>query len=82
MDDPDLSAAERLRHEAEERRHRQELVRQTQERARVAAEDARTDAEERRTEAAGEVRDTVAILTTLLQRMEAVEKLRRTPPQS
>jgi len=70
-------AAERLRVDGEETRRRQETERQTQESARVAAEGARTLAEEGRVAVSKEVADTVTTLTALLNRMEAVEKMRR-----
>ena len=76
---------ERLRAEAEDIRQQQELAREATERARVIAEDARVVAEDERLAAAIEVKETVAMLTTLLQRMEAVEALRRagrTKPES
>jgi len=69
--------AEHIRAEAEGVRLRQELARQAAERARVAAEEARAMAEQGRCTAANEVTKTVATLTTLLDRMEAVEEMRR-----
>ena len=69
--------AERSRTNAEVMRRQHEILRQTQESARVAAEEARVTAEERRLAAAREVRGTIATLTVLVERMEAVERSRR-----
>ena len=74
----DLEEAERLRVDAERIRHVHELSRRTAETVRVDAEKHRITAEHDRNAAAEEVRDTVDALTTLLGRMEALEKLRRT----
>ena len=81
MDQRDL-AAERLRAEAEAVRQQQERDRQARERQRVAAEGERVAAEDVRVTATVEVRETVATMKTLLGRMEAVEKLRRSRRQS
>lgn len=70
--------AELLLTDAEVIRQQQELSRQATERTRVAAENARVVAEEHRRTAAQEVSDTVATLKALLERMEAVEAMRRT----
>ena len=78
MDHMELAlAAERLRIDGEKTRRRQETERQTQERTRIAAEGARAVAEEGCIAVSKEVVDTVATLTALLDRMEAVEKMRR-----
>jgi membrane protein involved in colicin uptake len=74
-----LHAIEQRRRAAEDARHRQEQVRQAQEEIRVVAEHARVAAEAVRVEASIEVRDTVGTMTTLLERMEAVEKMRCAP---
>ena len=63
--------------DAEAERQQHELTRQTAERARVAAEESRASAEDGRRAVADEVGATIATLTTLLGRMEAVEALRR-----
>jgi hypothetical protein len=63
--------------DAEAERQHHELTRQDAERARAAAEELRVSAEDGRRVAADEVRETIALLTTLLIRMEAVEALRR-----
>ena len=68
---------ERHRDNAEAERQQQELTRQTAERARVAAEESRSSAEDRRRVATEEVNATIATLTTIVGRMEAVEALRR-----
>ena len=68
---------ERARAEAELVRQQQELVRQATERARTAAEAARVAAEGGRRAVANEVNGTVATLTELVERMEAVEEKRR-----
>ena len=65
------------RAEAEAERHQHELTRQTAEQARAAAEELRAFAEEGRRAVAAEVNATIATLTTVLRRMEAVEALRR-----
>ena len=72
-----ILAAERGRCDAEAIRQSQETVRQGQESTRVKSEEARAAADENRSAAADEVRETVATLTTLVERMEAVEKMRR-----
>ena len=63
--------------DAEAVRQQHELARQATERARVAAEESRVSAENRRRALGDEVSQTIATLTTLLKRMEAVEALRR-----
>ena len=68
---------DRRRADAEADRQQHELTRQTAERARAVAEELRVSAEHGRRALAGEVRETIATLTTLLGRMEAVEALRR-----
>ena len=68
---------ERRRADAEAERHQHELTRQAAERARDDAEASRVAAENGRRALAGEVRETVETLTTILKRMEAVEALRR-----
>ena len=68
---------DRRRADAEAVRQQHELTRQTAERARAAAEALRVSAERGRHALAEEVRETIATLTTLLSRMEAVEALRR-----
>ena len=67
----------RRRVDAEAERQHHELTRQAAERARVAAEASRKSAEEERRAVVEEVSATIATLTTLLNRMEAVEGLRR-----
>ncbi len=68
--------AERRR--AKERISQQhELARETSERARAAAEQARAVAEAGRRAAANDLRGTVAMMTALLDRMQAVEEMRR-----
>ena len=86
---PSLSPARILRYEdmdidndrrgadAEAERQQYELTRQAAERARAAGEESRVSAEDGRRAAADEVSATIATLTTLLGRMEAVEALRR-----
>jgi hypothetical protein len=86
---PSLSPARILRYEdmdidndrrgadAEAERQQHELARQTAERARAVAEELRVSAEHGRRVVAEDVRETIATLTTLLGRMEAVEALRR-----
>jgi uncharacterized small protein (DUF1192 family) len=71
-------AAERLHTDAETIRQHQESLRQAQEQSRANAEEARVVAEEGRLAVAKEVNGTVAMLTALLERMEAVETMRRT----
>jgi hypothetical protein len=68
---------ERRHADAEEVRQQHELQRQVAERARDTAEESRVSAEHGRRAVADEVRETIATLTTLLNRMEAVEALRR-----
>ena len=68
---------ERRRADAEVERQQHELTRQAAERARAAAEESRVSAEGDRRTVAVEVSATIAALTTLLSRMEAVEALRR-----
>jgi membrane protein involved in colicin uptake len=68
---------ERRRADAEAQRQQHELSRQAAERARNAAEESRVSAEHGRRAVAEEVSEIVATLTTLLNRMEAVEALRR-----
>ena len=63
--------AERVRLSAEERRA-------AAERARVMAEEERTEAEAARKTAIAAVNETAEELTAILDRMKAVEKLRRT----
>jgi hypothetical protein len=71
------SDTERRRAAAEDVRQQQELERQAAESARHVAERARISAEEGRREVATEVHETIATLTTLVDRMESVEALRR-----
>lgn len=71
--------AERERLNAETIRQRQESLREADELSRTRAEAARVVAETGRVAATKEVSDTVATLTALLERMEAVETMRRTP---
>ena len=68
---------ERRRAAAEALRQQHELERQAAERTRQVAEELRTSAESGRRVFVDEVRISVATLTTLLHRMEAVEALRR-----
>lgn len=70
--------AERERLNAETIRQRQESQREADELSRTSAEAARVVAEIGRVAAAKEVRDTVATLMALLERMEEVETMRRT----
>ena len=72
------NTVERWRADAEAGRQSQEQLREAQEASRVVAETARVTAEAGRATAVDEVNATVAALTLLLQRMEAVETLRRT----
>jgi hypothetical protein len=67
--------------DAEAERQQHERDRQAAELARIAAEEARVAAESGRRVVAGEVSETVAALQSLLQRMEAVEALRRDVPK-
>jgi hypothetical protein len=71
------SDSERERAAAETVRQRHERDRQAAESARHAAERARESAEDGRREVANEVHGTIATLTTLVDRMESVEALRR-----
>jgi hypothetical protein len=71
------SETERRHAEAEVVRQQQEAQRQAAEVARHAAERTRESAEVGRRAMASEVHGTVATLTTLVARMEAVEALRR-----
>ena len=71
------SEIERHRAEAEAVRQQRELERQNAERARDTAEASREAAENGRRALAGEVSETVDTLKTILNRMEAVEALRR-----
>ena len=71
------SDTQRRHADAEAVRQQHELERQSAERTRIAAEESRVTAESSRRTVAGEVSETVATLTTLVRRMEAVEALRR-----
>jgi methionine synthase I (cobalamin-dependent) len=71
------SEAELLRQQRESTRQSAELVRAAAELARTAAEQARVDSEAVRRGAVSELGATVAALTTLLERMERVEAMRR-----
>jgi hypothetical protein len=62
---------------AETLRQQHELERQAAENARNAAEESRATAETRRRAVSDEVNGTIATLTTLVDRMEIVEALRR-----
>ena len=75
-------AAERQRIEAERVRQTQETVRQAQEATRAQAEADRVSAEAARLTAATEVDATIAAFRTLLERMEAVEAMRRASRKS
>lgn len=77
-EDKKSSAADSERLDAEMIRQRQENRRQAEELARKIAETARVAAETGRVAAAKEVSETLADLTALLERMEAVEAMRRT----
>jgi hypothetical protein len=68
---------ERRRAAAEALRQQHELERQAAETARVASEGSRAAAETRRLAVSAEVHETIATLTTLVDRMEVVEALRR-----
>ena len=72
--------AERLRHERESSRQSAELARAAAELARTAAEQTRVDAETIRRGAVSELQETAAALTTLMERMEKVEAMRRGGP--
>jgi hypothetical protein len=71
------SDTEGRRAAAEVVRQQQELDRQAAESARHAAERDRESAEAGRREVTSEVNGTIATLTTLVDRMESVEALRR-----
>lgn len=71
------SALERRHTAAEAVRQQHELERQAAENARNTAEQSRVSAEAGRRAIADEVNGTVATLTTLVDRMEVVEALRR-----
>jgi hypothetical protein len=62
---------------AEVLRQQHELERQAAENARKVAEKSRVTAEMRRRDVSDEVHGTIATLTTLVDRMEIVEALRR-----
>ena len=68
---------ERRHADAEAARQQYELERQDAERARNTAEESRVSAEHGRRAVADEVTETIATLKTLVDRMEAVEALRR-----
>lgn len=72
-----MDEIERSRAEAEALRQERELERQAAEQARRVAEESRAVAESQRRAVAGDVEETIKTLTTLLNRMEAVEELRR-----
>lgn len=76
--DQPRQAAEALREVAERMRLSAEERRAAAERARVAAEEERTEAEAVRKTAIAAVNETAEELTAILERMKAVEKLRRT----
>ena len=69
--------AELLRQQLEASRQSAELVRTAAEHERNAAEQVRVNAEEVRRGAVVEIGATVAALTTLIERMEKVEAMRR-----
>jgi hypothetical protein len=71
------SAIERSHAAAEAVRQQREQERVAAEAARNAAEQSRVSAETGRRVVADEVRGTIATLTTLVDRMEVVEALRR-----
>jgi membrane protein involved in colicin uptake len=71
------SALERRHAAAEAVRQQHELERQAAENARNTAEQSRVSAETGRRAITDEVKVTVATLTTLVDRMELVEALRR-----
>jgi hypothetical protein len=71
------SPIERRHIAAEAVRQQHELERQTAESARNTAETSRVSAETGRRAVANEVHGTIATLTTLVERMEVVEALRR-----
>ena len=68
---------ERYRDRMEVERHDRELTRIAGEAARVVGETERAEAEVNRKEAMGEVRAATDLMQETLQRMEAVETLRR-----
>jgi predicted nucleic acid-binding Zn-ribbon protein len=70
-------AMEHLHTAAEALRQQHELDRQAAENAREAAEASRVTAETQRRAVSDEVHGTIATLTTLVDRMEIVEALRR-----
>ena len=72
-----MEEMERRHAEAEAERQQQELERQAAEHARIIAEGSRVTAEDGRRTVAVEVNETIETLTTILQRMETVEALRR-----
>jgi len=72
-----ILTAERSRRDAEVLCERQEELRHTQEASRAVAEETRVVTEADRLSAAKEVSATVRTLTELLERMEAVETIRR-----
>jgi hypothetical protein len=76
--DPRLQLAEALRQAAERVRLSAEERRAVAERARVSAEDERAEAEAVRTTALAAVNEAAGELAAILDRMKAVEKLRRT----
>jgi hypothetical protein len=71
------SEMERRHAAAEAVRHQRELDRVAAETSRVAAEQSRVSAETGRRAITKEVHGTIATLKTLVDRMEAVEALRR-----
>jgi hypothetical protein len=71
------SAIEHRHAAAEAVRQQHELERQTAESARNAAETSRASAETGRRAIVDEVHETIATLTTLVDRMKVVEALRR-----
>ena len=81
MNSHDLEAnrveAEQFRQQGESARQSAELERTAAELARHAAEQARVEAEAVRRGAVSELGDTVAALTSLIDRMEHVEAMRR-----
>jgi hypothetical protein len=80
--DPRLQLAEALRQAAERVRLSAEERRAVAERARVSAEDERAEAEAVRTTALAAVNEAAGELAAILDRMKAVEKLRRTRRRS
>ena len=79
IDNPETrrTVAELLRQQRETSRQSAEVVRTAAEHARNAAEQARVGAEAVRRDAVSELGATVAALTTLIERMEQVEAMRR-----